>query len=64
MTIDRVKKTRGRPTVDSEAVNVRLPAQILRGIEAYAEKTGEQIGRPEAIRRILAEFLKRRGLMG
>lgn len=63
MSINNIKKSRGRPKVESTAVLVRLPTFVLNGLEAYAEKSGEAIGHPEAIRRILTDFLSRRGFI-
>ncbi len=63
MPISNIKKSRGRPTVDSEAVMVRLPAPLLTGLKAYISKEDSEIGRPEAIRRILTDYLKRRGML-
>jgi hypothetical protein len=63
MSINSAKKSRGRPPVESEAVNVRFASKLLDGIDSYIRKVGEPIGRPEAIRRIVSEYLKRRGLL-
>jgi hypothetical protein len=53
----------GRPPVDSEQLNMRLHRVLLDGVDEYIKNTGEPIGRPEAIRRILTDYLKRRGLL-
>ena len=63
MSINNIKKSRGRPKVESAAVLVRIPTAVLNGLDAYAEKSEEAIGRPEAIRRILTDYLSRRGLI-
>ncbi len=44
-------KKRGQPRKDSERVVVRLPRDLLEIVDAEAKGT---IGRPEAIRRIIA----------
>jgi metal-responsive CopG/Arc/MetJ family transcriptional regulator len=51
-SIDSAKKGRGRPPVDSEAVNVRLSRELLQKVDKAAK--GEGVSRPEAIRRIIA----------
>jgi hypothetical protein len=61
-SIPGARKSRGRPKVGSTPINVRLPPDELAPLDAFIAKAKEQIGRPEAIRRILANFLKRRGL--
>ena len=48
-TPEAPKRPRGRPRVDSTAVLVRLPPDMLADLDAYR---GQQ-GRPEAIRAIL-----------
>lgn len=59
------KKRRGpKPTGINRLIGVRLPPSELSGLDAYIAKSGEGIGRPEAIRRILADYLKRRGMLG
>jgi hypothetical protein len=54
------KKKTGRPRVDSEAVNVRLEREMLDTIDAWiAAQPDPKPTRPEAIRRILSEALKK-----
>jgi metal-responsive CopG/Arc/MetJ family transcriptional regulator len=46
-------KGRGRPPVDSERIDVRLPRDLLDKVDAVAR--AENVGRPEAVRRIIAK---------
>jgi hypothetical protein len=55
------KKSRGRPAVDSEQVNLRIQRPLLTAIDAYAASDG--LSRLEAIRELLADNLVRLGLM-
>ena len=59
MSIDSAKKRkRGRPKVDSEAVNVRMASGPLDALDAYiAAQPEPRPTRPEAIRRLLAVAL-------
>jgi hypothetical protein len=58
-TIDSAKKSRrGRPAVDSEAVNVRLSKPSLEVIDDWRRKQDDLPGRPEAIRRLVELGLK------
>ena len=52
------------PTGIGKALGLRLYPDIEKGLDAYIAKSGEDIGRPEAIRRILTDYLKRRGMLG
>lgn len=52
-TINDGKKSRGRPTVDSEAVTVRVERTMLEKLDRM--RAG--ISRPEAIRRLIAKGL-------
>ena len=55
MSIDSAKKSKkGRPAVDSEAVNVRLERATLESLDAWRKDQPDLPTRPEAIRRILA----------
>ena len=53
MSIADAKKSRGRPNVDSEAVNVRLERPMLTALDAWRQKRLTTPSRPEAIRRLL-----------
>ena len=57
------KKKTGRPKVDSEAVNVRMERLQLNALDAWAEEQPVPLTRPEAIRQILTDYLKRRGFL-
>jgi hypothetical protein len=53
-TINSAKKSkRGRPPVESEAVNVRMTIEALENIDNWRRKQGDLPGRPEAIRRLV-----------
>ena len=54
LSINRSKRSRGRPRKDSEAILVRLPQNLLEGVDQHIKKSTESIGRPEAIRQLLA----------
>jgi hypothetical protein len=57
-TINSATKTRGRPAVDSEAINVRIQRPMLDAIDAWIEQQPDpKPNRPEAIRRILKSGL-------
>jgi hypothetical protein len=47
------KSKRGRPAVDSEAVNVRMASEALKSIDDWRRKQEDMPGRPEAIRRLV-----------
>jgi hypothetical protein len=49
---------RGRPAVDTEAVNVRLAVASLKEIDDWRRKQNDLPGRPEAIRRLVELGLK------
>jgi hypothetical protein len=53
MSIVDTKKGPGRPRVDSEAVMVRMPAEMLKALDHHIKKSRESISRPEAIRRLV-----------
>jgi hypothetical protein len=58
-TINSAKKSkRGRPPVETEAVNVRLPVVSLKEIDDWRRKQDDLPGRPEAIRRLVDLGLK------
>jgi hypothetical protein len=61
-TINSAKKSkRGRPPVDTEAVNVRLAVTALEMIDNWRRKQDDLPGRPEAIRRLVELGLKAKG---
>lgn len=53
----------GRPKVDSERVDTRLPRAILDGIDAFASQQQDHPARPEAVRRIVRDWLAERGYL-
>jgi metal-responsive CopG/Arc/MetJ family transcriptional regulator len=58
MSIDSAKKPKkGRPPVDSEAVNVRLPRDMLDAVDAFRRNEDDLPTRPEAIRRLVEKAL-------
>lgn len=64
MSIDVPKKSeRGRPPVDSEAVRARIHRPVLTALDAYIVSQPDSPGRPEAIRRILVEWLREKGYL-
>lgn len=44
---------RGRPPVDTAAVNVRMTIEALHALDAWRRKQDDLPGRPEAIRRLV-----------
>ena len=61
-TINSAKKSkRGRPPVDSEAINVRIAKPSLEMIDGWRRKQEDLPGRPEAIRRLVELGLKAKG---
>jgi hypothetical protein len=57
--IDNVKKSkRGRPRVESEAITVRMAANVLQSLDDWRRKQSDLPGRPEAIRRLVEFGLK------
>jgi hypothetical protein len=57
------QKKRGRPaTGQIPHVTTRLPQEILDGLKRYVNE-GKAKSKTEAIRRILMEYLKRRGFL-
>lgn len=58
MSIDSANKPKkGRPAVDSEAVNVRLDRAALLSLDAWRKEQPDLPTRPEAIRRLLEKAL-------
>lgn len=57
--INNVKKSkRGRPTVESDAVTVRMSVDALQILDDWRRKQEDLPGRPEAIRRLVELGLK------
>ena len=57
------KRGRGRPPVDSERVDTRLPRKMLNAIDRFARKEGDKPIRAEAVRRILHDWLIAHGYL-
>jgi len=57
-TINSAKKSRGRPAVDSEAINVRMKTDVLKILDDWRRHQDDLPGRPEAIRRLVEIGLK------
>ncbi len=62
LSVTKTKKKTGRPKSAPTAV-VRLPLFVLEAAEAWAKKQDDPPSRPEAIKQILGEYLKRRGFI-
>lgn len=63
-SIDRTNKPkRGRPAVDTEPVNLRLPREMLDAIESYRREQPDIPTRPEAIRQMLSDWLTTHGYL-
>lgn len=62
MSIDGTKKSRkGRPPVDTEAVNLRLPREMIVAIDALRRGHDDPPTRPELIRTILLDWMTTNG---
>ncbi|BBC00191.1 CopG family transcriptional regulator [Bradyrhizobium elkanii] len=58
-TINSAKKSRrGRPAVESDAVNVRMTIEALKDLDDWRRQQEDLPGRPEAIRRLVEIGLK------
>ena len=55
--VDDRKKV-GRPPSDTEAINLRLPREVIEELDELRRKEVDVPTRPEMIRRIIQEFLK------
>lgn len=56
--IDDVKKSRGRPPVDTQAVTVRIERSALAALDAWIARQPDAPSRPEAIRRLIEAGLR------
>jgi len=60
----KLAKKRGRPaTGRSKTIGVRIPNDMLKGLDAAIAASDAQPGRPKMIRRIVAEWLVKRGFL-
>jgi hypothetical protein len=56
------KKSRGRPTTGiGKSIGLRLYPELETAIQKYEKAQKTQVSRPEAIRQILTDYLRRRG---
>jgi len=56
-TVDSAKKPKGRPKVDSEAINVRMERPLIEGLDNWRREQADLPSRPEAIRRLVEKGL-------
>ena len=57
--MDSEKKRLGRPAVDTEAINLRLPRALIAEIDNLRREEADLPTRPEMIRRILQDWMER-----
>jgi hypothetical protein len=58
------KKSRGRPTTGiGKAIGLRLYPELETALLRYEQSQKTKLSRPEAIRQILTDYLKRRGFL-
>lgn len=53
----------GRPPVDTEAVTVRLPRQMIEAIDEFRKNESDLPTRPEGMRRLLDLVLTEKGYL-
>ncbi len=59
MAIVSAKNSRGRPKLDTEAVNVRMPREMIAELDAWiAAQSAPKPSRPEAVRALVAVALR------
>lgn len=64
MSINETKKPKkGRPAVDTEPVNLRLPRDVIDALDARRRAESDLPTRPEAIRRIISDWLRENGYL-
>jgi hypothetical protein len=54
------KRKRGRPPTEATPVLVRVMPDQLEKLDAWIKAHPEKVGRPEAIRRLLGQALKKK----
>jgi Arc/MetJ-type ribon-helix-helix transcriptional regulator len=52
------KSKKGRPKIDTEAINLRLPREMIEAIDARRRLEADLPTRPEMIRRALLQWLE------
>ncbi|PRA86940.1 hypothetical protein CQ054_07010 [Ochrobactrum sp. MYb29] len=57
------KPKKGRPAVDTEAVNLRLSRDIIQALDDFRRAEEDIPNRPEGIRRILTAALSEKGYL-
>jgi hypothetical protein len=57
------KKPGPKPTGKGELIGVRILPELMTPLDAWIAQQGEPLSRPEAIRAIMAEHFRRKGLM-
>lgn len=67
-SISNDRKKRGRPKVGATHIGVRVPPDLLQGIDQWIAEDGAMLGdpdmsRPEAIRRLTTEALTSLGVI-
>jgi hypothetical protein len=64
MSTNTDRKKRGRPATGQQPlVALRIPKYMTEALMAWAAQQPDNPGKSEAIRRILAHFLQRRGFL-
>jgi metal-responsive CopG/Arc/MetJ family transcriptional regulator len=63
MTVEKEETRRGagRPSVDTERVDVRMDRSLLDAIDSWSEEQTDRPARQEAVRRILRLWFQTRG---
>jgi len=56
-------KRTGRPKVDSERIDARFSRDLLDGIDRFASEEPDTPARPEALRRIVRDWLIGHGML-
>ncbi len=51
------KRPVGRPAVNATAITLRVPPELLRGLDAFVVDQLDTPSRPEAIRRLLRDAM-------
>lgn len=63
-SINETKKLKkGRPSVDTEAVNLRLQRDLLTALDGFRRDEDDLPNRPEALRRITSDWLREKGYL-
>ena len=55
----RKKRGRGRPKIGAIPVMVRFPPDQMEPLDEWRKKQADKPGRPEAVRRLVAELLSK-----